>query len=206
MRATTFALGGLLVATPVAAQLPATPAQTEGPYYPSRQRPVETDNDLTRLSQGPQAKGDIVLIKGTVVDLEGQVIADARVEIWQADHQGIYMHPDDPNTARRDRTFQFYGETRSDASGAFVFRTIIPARYPGRARHIHAKVTPPGGATLTTQFYFEGDRALDGDGVARQLGTRLADVMLAPRPDASSGVLEASVRLVIRGATRRGQT
>lgn len=84
-----------------------------------------------------------------------------------------------------------------------MYRTIIPARYPECARHIHAKVTPPGGATLTTQFYFAGERVMVGVGLAGQLGSWLADVTLAPRPSASFGVIEASVRLVVRSAERR---
>jgi protocatechuate 3,4-dioxygenase beta subunit len=43
----------------------------------------------------------------------------------------------------------------------FRLETLFPAIYPGRARHIHVKVQPPGGRILTTQLYFPGD-ARDG--------------------------------------------
>ena len=198
MRMTAIVVSTLLLAAPASAQLAPTPAQTEGPYYPTRLKPSETDNDLTRIGTGPQAKGDVLLISGTVVDPAGQPVAGARVEIWQTDHQGVYMHPDDPSTKRRDMAFQFYGEAKSDVAGTFTFRTIIPARYPGRAQHIHAKITPPGGPTLTTQLYFAGDPDLGRDGPARSLGRALADVTLAPSPGKAAGTLEATVRIVVQ--------
>ena len=41
-----------------AAELPLTPAQTEGPYYPVS-KPVDTDADLTRVGTGPPATGEV---------------------------------------------------------------------------------------------------------------------------------------------------
>ncbi len=203
MRAFMLLAASLIWSVPAAAQLALTPAQTEGPFYPSpRLKPVETDNDLTRVGQGPVAKGDVLAIKGTVVDPSGEPIGNARVEIWQTDHQGIYLHPDDANLKRRDMAFQFFGQAQSDDAGAFSFRTIQPARYPGRARHIHVKVTPPGGATLTTQLYFAGDADLSRDGPARALGKALADLTLSPRPSSEAGVSEATIRFVVRSPGR----
>ncbi len=188
----------LAVAASGAHALELTPAQTEGPYYP-KQKPTDVDTDLTRLGAGPVAKGDLLDLKGRVLDPSGKAIAGARVEIWQTDHQGIYLHPGDQRTGQRDKTFQFYGETRTAESGAFAFRTIVPALYPGRPRHIHAKITPPGGATLTTQFYFKGDAGLDQDGIARRLGKALESVTLAPKRAGAtaSAPLEASVEIVV---------
>ncbi len=179
-----------------AADLALTPAQTEGPYYPVT-KPAEADADLTRIAAGPSAKGESFLLDGRVLDIQGKPIENARVEIWQTDHQGIYMHPREPRTGERDKAFQFYGEMRTDATGTFRFRTILPAPYGGRPRHIHAKVTPPGGATLTTQFYFKGDRDLMGDGIVRRLGAALERVTLTPEKNAD-GVQSASTTLVVR--------
>ena len=103
-----------------------------------------------------------------------------------------------PTPSKRDKAFQFYGEARTGADGGFMFRTIIPSRYPGRARHIHAKITPAGGATLTTQFYFAGDPDLGSDGPARSLGAALKDVTLTPTPSGEAGLQAASVRVVVR--------
>jgi hypothetical protein len=71
-------------------------------------------------------------------------------------------HPSPGRPSQReagDQNLQFFGRTATEASGRFTFRTIIPDRDPGRAQHIHVKITPPGGSTLTTQFHFKGDAA-----------------------------------------------
>ncbi len=182
------------------AALDLTPAQTEGPYYP-RQKPAETDADLTRIGTGAVATGDVLVLAGKVVDPAGAPIVGARIEIWQTDAQGIYMHPGDRRTKQRDMAFQFYGEMKSRDDGAFEFRTIMPAPYTGRPRHIHAKVTPPGGATLTTQFYFVDDADVARDGIARSLGAALASVTLKPTRSAS-GSLNATVSVVVPRAKR----
>lgn len=198
MRHIWLVIGLVLFGATAAAALDLTPSQTEGPYYP-RQKPAETDSDLTRVGGGPVAKGDVLVLTGKVVDPAGAAIAGARVEIWQTDHQGIYLHPGDGRVAQRDKNFQSYGETRSAADGGFTFRTIVPALYPGRSRHIHAKITPTGGATLTTQFYFKGDPGLAGDGIARRLGKALAGVTLDPKRagDGKDVPLDASVTVVV---------
>lgn len=175
-----------------------TPAQTEGPYYP-RKKPSESDTDLTRIGIGPQAQGQVLVLEGTIIDPEDRPIAGARVEIWQTDHQGIYAHPGDPNTGKRDTTFQFYGETTTTGTGGFAFRTILPGGYGGRPRHIHVKVTPPGGATLTTQLYFKDDADLGRDGIVAGLGKALAGVTLTPVSSAEAGrPLQATIELVVK--------
>jgi protocatechuate 3,4-dioxygenase beta subunit len=181
-----------------AVALELTPPQSEGQYYP-RTKPTDRDADLTRLGTGPVAKGDVIVVQGRVVDPTGAAIAGARVEIWQTDSQGIYLHPGDRRTEQRDKAFQFYGEATSAADGAFAFRTILPAAYPGRPRHIHAKITPPGGSTLTTQFYFANDADLARDGIARRLGPALANVTLTLTPiaDAADNARAARVTIVV---------
>ena len=69
----------------------------------------------------------------------------AVVEIWQADHAGIYLHPREGRLAQRDTGFQGYGRVRADAEGRYAFRTIRPGQYPGRTPHIHLRAHPPAG-------------------------------------------------------------
>ena len=174
-----------------------TPPQIEGPYYP-RRKPAETDADLTRLGNGPLAQGQVIDLTGEVIDPDGQPIEGAAVEIWQTDHQGIYLHPRDPRAAKRDKAFQSYGRVVTDGKGAFAFKTIVPGRYEGRPVHIHVKVTPPGGPTLTTQLYFKGDPDLAGDAIAAALGTALERVLLTPQPPAAGGAQTARVSFVVK--------
>lgn len=128
-----------------------------------------------------------MLLFGRVLDTNGAPIPGAAVEIWQTDAQGIYDHPGDPSTARRDRAFQFYGTSLTGDDGAYVFRTIEPGYYEPRPKHIHVKVKVAGRAPLTTQFYFEEDRAgLAGEGVFSQAGGQGERLILKEIADAAA--------------------
>ncbi|MGQ0697165.1 MAG: dioxygenase family protein [Panacagrimonas sp.] len=151
-----------------AALLP-TPEQTEGPFYPWRM-PLDRDNDLVRIAgRGSPAVGEITHLTGRVLDTRGNLVAGARVEIWQCDAHGFYHHVDDRERARRDSGFQGFGETMSAADGSYRFRTIKPAPYPGRTPHIHFKVSVRSGPALTTQLYVRGDRRNRSDFLFRHL-------------------------------------
>jgi protocatechuate 3,4-dioxygenase beta subunit len=192
-------LFALLATSLGAAELPLTPAQTEGPFYPDA-KPAETDHDLTRVGAMAPAKGKRLLLRGIVVSPAGAPIAGAHVEIWQTDANGVYLHSGDPNLARRDPGFQGYGETVTGADGSFAFRTIVPGLYEPRARHIHAKVVVPGGATLTTQFYFADDARRAQDGIARATGAAIERITLQPKEIDLDGerALQATVTVVVR--------
>ncbi len=159
--------------------LPLTPRQVEGPYYPT-QKLTDRDNDLTRVGAGAAAQGQALSLSGRLVDERNTPIPSARIEIWQTDHRGIYMHPNDAGTAGRDRNFQFYGEANTDEAGRFSFRTILPGIYGTRPRHIHVKIVPAKGPGLTTQLYFRGDERLSTDGIVRRLGADIAALLLVP--------------------------
>lgn len=126
----------------------ATPAQTEGPYYsagpPKRQSILTTGTSGRRL-----------ILTGRVVGTDCRPLVGARVDFWQADGKGVY-----DNTGFRLRGWQ-----RTDAKGRYRLVTVVPGLYPGRTEHIHVKVTPRGGSTLTTQLYFPGVAQNGQDGI-----------------------------------------
>ncbi len=172
----TIAGGAALLWSGIASALTKTPAQTEGPFYPPGPH-VESDVDLTLLEgRTERATGDIILVRGRVTDLEGNPLANARVDIWQTNHWGRYLHPDDNNPAPLDPNFQGIGIAYTDADGNYGFRTIKPAPYPMssfdgsgmRARHIHFKVAHESGTKVTTQMYFAGDPLIEDDNVMRR--------------------------------------
>ena len=143
-----------LVGCASSAQLRVTPGQPEGPYYPV-DLPQETDNDLVLVGDGPAADGNILYLDGRVLSASGTAIAGARVEIWQTDPSGIYLHPSAPRTEERDSNFQFFGTSTTDADGHYSFRTLLPGRYRPRRPHIHFKVFVAEQNVLTSQFYFD---------------------------------------------------
>ena len=150
---------------------------------------VETtavDPLIAAFSEPPQISGDIIILSGTVMDVNGNPIEGAAVEIWQTDASGVYDHPNDPGTNGRDPNFQFYGTSITGADGVYSFRTLKPAAYESRPPHIHVKVKLNGTTLLTTQFYFEEDRAVvEGEGLFRQAGD-LGDLLLVPLTEATA--------------------
>ena len=126
---------------------------------------------VSAFNQPAQVAGDIIILSGTVMDANGSSIADAVVEIWQTDNNGVYDHPNDPGTNGRERSFQFYGTSTTDADGRYSFRTLKPAAYGSRPPHIHVKVKLNGTTLLTTQFYFTEDQDIvENEGLFQQAG------------------------------------
>jgi len=147
-----------------------TPSAAEGPYYPlPSMRFADSDNDLVHVKgRSREANGEIIWLKGRILDRLGKPAAAARIEIWQTDVNGRYLHTGDPRHQGFDKTFQGFGQSITDRSGAYIFRTIKPASYPGRTPHIHVKIYY-GSQTLTTQFYLAGHPANERDFLYRRL-------------------------------------
>ena len=132
-----------------------TPAQTEGPFYPDK-LPLDTDNDLLVINDAlTPGVGEITHLTGRVLDIKGNPVRNAVVEIWQCDGKGVYLHSLDskPKAAQQDKNFQGFGRFATGSKGEYYFRTIKPVPYPGRTPHIHVMVKKGGKKLLTTQFY-----------------------------------------------------
>ncbi|NNE23084.1 MAG: protocatechuate 3,4-dioxygenase [Rhizobiales bacterium] len=170
-------LAGWTGLRPALAALTPTVRQTEGPFYPREQDLfADRDNDLVKIRDRViEAGGEILYFRGIVKDTKGHRLSGARVEIWQCDANGRYLHgADKASGTERDGGFQGFGSTRTDADGRFSFRTIKPVSYPGRTPHIHAKFFHPvSNNVLTTQYYIDGDPQNDRDGLYRRLPTNL---------------------------------
>ncbi len=166
--------GGVIVlASPVLvgeAQAARTPSAIEGPYYPlPEMRFADTDYDLTLIRGADRrAQGTPLELRGRVLDRQGSYARGARVELWQCDANGRYIHNRDFGFAARDRAFQGYGQVMTGQDGRFLFRTIRPVAYFGRTPHIHMKVTYAG-STLTTQFYIADDEGNLRDRLYRRM-------------------------------------
>ena len=185
-----------------AAALPATPRATDGPFYPTVM-PRDQDSDLVRIEGAVrEAGGDILHLDGVLLDQNARAIAGARVEIWQCDVNGVYLHPGSGRRESLDRNFQGFGHALTDASGRFSFRTIVPVPYTGRTPHIHAKVLRDGREALTTQLYRAGFPQNPSDFLYRRLSPserERVSMTLKLRAGASRPAFETSVRIVLSG-------
>ena len=164
-------LGAALFAVPgaFAEELLRTPKQTEGPFYPDK-LPLDTDNDLLVVNDSlTPAVGEVSWVSGRLLDARGEPIRNGLVEIWQCDHGGAYLHTRSGNGEKRDAHFQGFGRFLTGSTGEYVFRTIKPVPYPGRAPHIHFKVKHAGKELLTTQLYVQGHPGNERDGIYRSL-------------------------------------
>ena len=103
--------------------------------------------------------GQPILLQGQLLDTSGAPIAGALIELWQADINGNYNHPDDATEAELLPDFQYFGTTITDEGGYYAFLTVKPAAYESRPPHLHYKVKIDGVEVLTSQWYFEEDRA-----------------------------------------------
>lgn len=130
---------------------------TIGPFFPPRYVDAGS-NDLTQ-AEGRKAKGEVIEIRGRVVQEDGSPLENLIVEIWQADAQGIYRHPADPRHAQADPDFFGWGRAATDQDGRFVFRTIKPGASQGRQPHINFMVMFSGLMRIlkTTMFFEEGN-------------------------------------------------
>ena len=163
LRAGTVILAGPIVAQWSGAALAPTPEQQLGPFYP-RVLPSDRDSDLVQIRGRAQtAQGTVLYLDGRVTDGIGTPVSDALVEIWQCDIHGRYLRPADDSAGPRDENFQGYGQVRTDASGAYAFRTIRPVAYSGRPPHIHFLVSHPRYRKLVTQLYAQ-EAGTDGKG------------------------------------------
>src|SRR5881628_3887419 len=127
-----------------------TARQTEGPFFKT--------NTPRRVSLvEPQSKAPRLIVSGQVLSARCRPVANALLDFWHADEDGEYDN----------RGFRYRGHQFTDAEGRYRLQTIVPAEYPGRTRHIHVKLQPPGGRPLTTQLYFPNQERNEADALFR---------------------------------------
>ncbi|NBV06452.1 MAG: hypothetical protein EBS06_04355 [Proteobacteria bacterium] len=115
-----------------------------------------TSNNLAKkVGSFYRAFGEIIFIKGTIVDSFGVPIEGAVVEIWQANAAGKYHTLLDPDSEYIDKYFNMSGRAITDNFGQYDFITIMPGSNPGRAPHINMNIYHQRFGKLETEMYFE---------------------------------------------------
>ena len=111
-----------------------------------------------------------------MTDADGNPLANANLDVWQADSEGRYsgFMPGPPEGNLR-------GQVRTDADGRYAYITVIPGPYtipldgptgkmtaaagwsPWRPAHIHLIVGAEGHEPLVTQLFIDSSDYLDSD-------------------------------------------
>jgi hydroxyquinol 1,2-dioxygenase len=152
----------------------ATEATVVGPFHVDDAPQLAAGADLAR-----GAPGEALFVDIEIVGLDGRPVADAEVDVWQADEEGLYdVQRPELGDERRAR-----GVLRTDATGRTHFRTIAPTaypvptdgpvgrmlvasgRHPWRPAHVHFLIRAAGYQTLTTHIFRDPDPYLDSDAV-----------------------------------------
>ena len=147
-----------------------TRPETMGPFHPNKDQ-ADKDFDLTLFNGSKQrAEGELIYVRGKVMDENCQAIPGAVVMIWQANKHGKYSHEYDKSDVKEDPNFQGWGQVLTNEKGEYGFKTIKPGAYalaPGsknyRTPHIHFKISKRGYHELITQMYFEGEALNEKD-------------------------------------------
>jgi protocatechuate 3,4-dioxygenase, alpha subunit len=135
-----------------------TPSQTVGPFF--KPALVRVGNEVLVTSK---SRGERITIEGRVLDGDGAAVGDAMIELWQANADGRYDHPDDSQEKLLDPDFHGFGRAATDERGRFRFYTIKPGSVPGpgdllQAPHINVSIFARGLLKrLITRIYFPGE-------------------------------------------------
>jgi len=166
-----------------------TPSQTVGPYFSIG---LTQKNSVAQIAR-PQARGERIWLTCRVLDGDGVPVSDAMIEIWQADSNGKYHHPDDPQLTAPDIACRGFGRVGTGEDGRCEFETIKPGRVPGpapamQAPHLNVAVYARGILLqLHTRAYFAGDAANDEDPVLALVPYERRETLIATPDSAHPG-------------------
>ena len=151
----------------------ATESTVLGPFY-AADSPWRANGDAITDDLGLQP----LLVSGRVRDTDGNALADATVDVWQNATNRLYAVQDEAQSPENLR-----GRFRTDAAGAFAFRTVRPVdypipddgpvgqmlhatgRHPWRPAHIHFVVSAEGCRMVTTHVFDSESPYLESDAV-----------------------------------------
>jgi len=124
-------------------------------------------------------KGEPMFVHGRILDTEGNPIAGAKIDVWQANYEGFY----DVQQKGIQPDFNLRGVFRTGADGRYWFRGAKPkyypipddgpvgkllgalGRHPYRPAHLHYIVEAEGFEALTTHIFDPDDPYIDTDAV-----------------------------------------
>jgi alcohol dehydrogenase class IV/protocatechuate 3,4-dioxygenase beta subunit len=150
-----------------------TPSAVLGPFYVDGPPAAGQGTDIAEGLPGTPLWADV-----RVIDVTGEPVAGAVVDVWQSNEDGFYdvQLPELEGPVLRARF-------RTDPAGRLTFWSILPSEYPVpddgpvgsmlkatgrhpyRAPHLHFMISAPGYRKLVTQLFVSGGAYLDSDTV-----------------------------------------
>ena len=144
-----------------------------GPFYRGGAQELPLGANISQ-----DGKGEPAVVRGRVLNTKGEPIANALLDVWETNENGLYeqQDPDQPDMNLR-------GKFHSDNQGIYYFVGIKPvsygiptdgpvgemlrgtARHPFRPAHIHLLVSAEDYAPVTTHLFVRGDEYLGSDAV-----------------------------------------
>ena len=140
--------------------------------------------------------GTPAVVSGRVLDLDGKPIANALLDVWQTQSNGLYDSQDQNLDGLHMR-----GRFRSDAEGRYLIRTVLPVNYPipsdgpvghmlkatgrhpWRPAHIHFVVSADGYEPVTTHIFDRTDPYLQSDAVFAVKDSLICDFARHEEPE-----------------------
>jgi protocatechuate 3,4-dioxygenase beta subunit len=170
-----------------------------GPFHMVESPPRDLGDDIAL-----DGKGEPCLVTGRVTGSDGEPLAGALIDVWQANADGFYDVQQPGVQPERN----LRGLFTADEEGRFWFRTIVPryypipddgpvgrllaatGRHPNRPAHVHFLVTAPGHRPVTTHLFVDDSPYLDSDAV---FGVK--ESLIRPFPVIDDPARAAEVRL-----------
>jgi protocatechuate 3,4-dioxygenase alpha subunit len=181
--------------------LQSTTSQTVGPFFRIGCSWLNCDEIA-----GPEVAGERLTIEGRVLDGDGKPVPDALIEIWQANSQGKYAHPEDPRNKSVEPGFRGVGRIPTGDEGKFRFGTIKPGSVAGpdgkmQAPHLAVSVFARGLLRrLVTRMYFPDESRNSSDYVLNLVEPSRRETLIAKKT-ANTGNLEWNIVLQGNGET-----
>ncbi|MFC7291384.1 dioxygenase [Hirschia litorea] len=145
-----------------------TPRTIEGPLYVEG-APL-SDNEAVMSNQ--EENGERLYIRGRVLNLDGNPLSGAIVDVWHANLSGFYSHFDPTNS---QEPFNNRRKIKVGADGSYLVKTVMPkgyavppngsteqlldklGRHGNRPAHVHFFADVDGYRHLTTQINIADD-------------------------------------------------
>ena len=124
-------------------------------------------------------KGEDMVVRGRVLDTDGNPLEGVKIDVWQANDEGFY----DVQQKGIQPDFNLRGVFRTGADGSYWFKAVRPkhysipddgpvgkllydlGRHPYRPAHLHYILSKDGYDTVTTHIFDPDDIYINNDSV-----------------------------------------